>query len=81
MDECGKRNRSTLTDYGGSQNNQFDGAIEMAEVKSGNVSGIAILDGILWFESKSYMHRKIKSFEGLALSALLLEEFIGEKSR
>lgn len=68
-----------LTDYGGSQNNQFDGAIEMAEVKGKNVSGIAVLDGILWFESNSYMHRKIKSFDGFALSALLLEDFIKEK--
>jgi len=70
-----------LTDYGGSQNNQFDGAIEMAELKSENVIGIAILDGIIWFESKSYMHRKIKTLEGLALSALLLKEFIEKVSQ
>lgn len=70
-----------LTDYGGSQNNQFDGAIETAEVKSENISGIAVLDGILWFESRAYMHRKIKSFEGFALSALLLKEFIEKERR
>ncbi len=67
-----------LTDYGGSQNNQLDGALEMAEIKSKNISGVAILDGILWFESRSYMHRKIKAFDGFALSALLLKEFIKE---
>lgn len=69
-----------LTDYGGSQNNQFDGAIETAEVKKDRVSGMAVLDGILWFESKSYMHRKIKTFEGIALSALLIKEFIKKKA-
>lgn len=65
-----------LTDYGGTQNNQFNDAIRVAKISRGNVMGIAVLDGIVWFESNQYMHRTIKSFEGIALSALLLEEFI-----
>lgn len=48
----------------------------MAKLKKGNIFGIAIIDGIVWFKSNSYMHRKIKKFKSIALSTLLLEEFI-----
>ncbi len=69
-----------LTDYGGSQNNQFRDALNVAKIKKDNLTGIAILDGIVWFESNSYMFQTIKSFNGVALSSLLLEEFIKEES-
>ena len=65
-----------LTDYGGTQNNQFRDAISVAKIKRGKVIGMAVLDGIVWFESNAYMHRIAKSINGIALSALLLEEFI-----
>ena len=65
-----------LTDYGGTQNNQFNDAIKVARITKDKVIGIAILDGIIWFESNAYMHQTIKSLDGIALSALLLEEFI-----
>jgi hypothetical protein len=68
-----------LTDYGGTQNNQFRDAINVAKIKKDNIIGIAVIDGIVWFESNAYMHRTIKSFNGVALSALLLEEFIKEQ--
>jgi len=68
-----------LTDYGGTQNNQFREAMNVAKIKKGNIIGIAVIDGIVWFESNAYMHRTIKSFNGVALSALLLEEFIKEQ--
>lgn len=68
-----------LTDYGGTQNNQFNDAISVAKIKKDNIVGIAILDGIVWFESNSYMHRTIKMLDGIALSALLLEEFINDQ--
>lgn len=67
-----------LTDYGGTQNNQFRDAISVARISRNSVIGIAVLDGIVWFESNAYMHRTIKSLNGVALSALLLEEFIKE---
>ena len=67
-----------LTDYGGTQNNQFRDAINLTKIIKNNVIGIAVLDGIVWFESNAYMHRTIKSLNGVALSALLLEEFIKE---
>lgn len=65
-----------LTDYGGTQNNQFDGAIKITEINTSQAIGVAVLDGIVWFESKSYMHRTIKKLNGVALTALLLGNFI-----
>jgi len=65
-----------LTDYGGTQNNQFRDAISVAKIKRGKIIGIAVLDGIIWFESNAYMHRTVKSIDRIALSALLLERFI-----
>lgn len=70
-----------LTDYGGTQNNQFDGALKMTKIKKDKVFGIAVVDGIVWFESNSYMHRKIKRLNNIALSALLLERFILEQAK
>jgi hypothetical protein len=65
-----------LTDYGGTQNNQLRDAINVAKIKKDNIMGIAVIDGIVWFESNAYMHRTMKSLDCVALSALLLEEFI-----
>jgi len=65
-----------LTDYGGTQNNQFDGAVKMAKIKNPQVAGLAVLDGIVWFKSNTYTHRTVKKFKGVALSALLLKKFI-----
>lgn len=65
-----------LTDYGGTQNNQFDGAIKMTKIKKPQIIGLAVLDGIVWFKSSAYMHRTVKKLRGVALSALLLKEFI-----
>lgn len=68
-----------LTDYGGTQNNQFRDAISVARINKNNIIGVAVIDGIVWFESNAYMHRTVKSLNGIALSALLLEEFIKEQ--
>lgn len=67
-----------LTDYGGTQNNQFDNALKMANIKGKNYEGVAVIDGIVWFKSNNYMNRKIKKFKNNALSALLLGEFINK---
>ncbi len=49
-----------LSDYGGTQNNQFDGAIKITKINSNNIEGVAILDGIVWFKSNTYMYKKVK---------------------
>lgn len=68
-----------LTDYGGTQDNQFNLAINVAKIKKENIVGIAVLDGILWFESNGYMYKTIKSFNGFVMSGLLFEDFIKEE--
>lgn len=68
-----------LTDYGGTQNNQFRDAISLTRINKNNILGIVVIDGIVWFPSNAYMHRTVKSLEDIALSALLLEEFIEEQ--
>ncbi|MEK7555198.1 MAG: hypothetical protein AAB516_00020 [Patescibacteria group bacterium] len=68
-----------LTDYGGTQNNQFRDAISVAKIKNDNVFGVAVLDGIVWFKSNAYMHKAAKSLKGVALSSLLLKKFIKEQ--
>ncbi|UZE92935.1 MAG: restriction endonuclease [Candidatus Nealsonbacteria bacterium] len=65
-----------LTDYGGTQNNQFDGALTMTKIKRDKIIGIAVLDGIAWFKSNSYMYKTLNKLNRIAISALLLEEFI-----
>lgn len=65
-----------LTTSGGTQNNQFNSAIDIAKIKKGNIIGVAVLDGIVWFDSNIYMHRFVKKFRRVALSALLLKDFI-----
>ncbi|MDD5433101.1 MAG: hypothetical protein PHE77_00350 [Candidatus Pacebacteria bacterium] len=68
-----------LTDYGGTQNNQFDSALRISELKNKNAIGVAVLDGIVWFNSNSYMHRKVKNAKGVVFSALLFDEFIKKR--
>ncbi len=65
-----------LTTSGGTQNNQFNSAIDIAKINKDKAFGLAVLDGIVWFDSNIYMHRAIKNFKGAALSALLLKDFI-----
>ncbi|MEK7658855.1 MAG: hypothetical protein AAB352_03275 [Patescibacteria group bacterium] len=70
-----------LTDYGGTQNNQFDGALKMTKIKKDKVFGVAVIDGIVWFKSNSYMHRTVNKLNGSVFSALLLKEFIENLSK
>lgn len=65
-----------LSDYGGTQNNQFDGAIKISKINSGNIKGLAVIDGIVWFKSNTYMYKKVQKTKGVVISALLLKEFI-----
>src|SRR3989344_900377 len=57
-----------LTDYGGTQNNQFDNALKITKIKGKNYESMAVLDGIVWFESNNYMNKKIKKFNNNVLT-------------
>ncbi|MFP4459090.1 MAG: restriction endonuclease [Candidatus Zixiibacteriota bacterium] len=67
-----------LTDFGGHQNTQFEDAISTIEQKNVNAIQIAILDGVLYIESKSKMHKYISNpyNDYNIMSALLLRNFL-----
>ena len=67
-----------LSDFGGSQNSDFEDAIATLEAKEANAIKIAILDGILYVKGKSKMHKFItnpyKDYH--IMSSLVLREFL-----
>ncbi|MDW7678950.1 MAG: restriction endonuclease [bacterium] len=67
-----------LSDFGGSQNSDFEDAVTTLEAKDVNAIRIAILDGVLYIKSNSKMHRFItnpyKNYN--IMSALVLREFL-----
>jgi len=65
-----------LTSHGGTQDNQFNYAVRVAKIKRANIIGIAVLDGVVWFEGSAHMHKTVKKIKGTALSSLLLKNFI-----
>jgi hypothetical protein len=65
-----------LTSVGGEQYSRFKEALIFAEQKEGNAIRIAILDGIVWIKSKNQFFRDLTNTGAIALSALLLKDFI-----
>jgi len=67
-----------LTDFGGHQNAQFNDAISTIEAKGVKAIKIAILDGVLYIEGKSKMHKAItEKYKGYnIMSTLVLREFL-----
>ena len=67
-----------LTDFGGHQNAQFNDAITTVKTKV-RAKTVAILDGVLYIESKNKMHKNIANGEldnYNVMSALVLREFL-----
>ena len=66
-----------LTDFGGHQDRQFEDALRFIKSKKGNAIRIAVLDGVLWLETKNKMSRIVRELKDeIALSALLLKDFL-----
>lgn len=66
-----------LTDSGGHQNAQFNDALNVLNSKSKpNVMKIAILDGVLYINSKRKMYQTITKNNINVMSALVLNEFL-----
>lgn len=67
-----------LSDFGGSQNSDFEDAIATLDEKDTNAIRIAILDGVLYLKRKSKMYRFItnpyKNY--LIMSSLVLRDFL-----
>ncbi|MBI4723298.1 MAG: type II restriction endonuclease [Candidatus Stahlbacteria bacterium] len=66
-----------LTDYGGSQNANFEDALRLLRGKKGRAIRIAVLDGVVWIKGSAKMHKTVCGLKEIALSALLLNEFFG----
>lgn len=63
--------------FGGHQNDQFLDAVDNFLLKTqGNATRIAVLDGVVWLDGQNKMCLKIRRQESLAMSALLLQDFI-----
>jgi len=65
-----------LTAGGGGQDRGFDDAIILLMGTDGNAIRIAILDGVAWIKNSTRMYRTICQLEKVALSALLLKDFL-----
>lgn len=65
-----------LTDYGGHQNAQFTDALSLLRGKEGTAIRVAVLDGVVWIKDSTRMYRTVCQLEGIALSALLLKDFL-----
>lgn len=65
-----------LTDYGGHQNAQFEDALRLLRDKKGKAIRIAVLDGVVWIKDRTKMYRTVCQLENIALTALLLKDFL-----
>lgn len=67
-----------LTEFGGHQNAQFNDAIDAMKLRGLKAVPIAILDGVLYIQSKNKMHKYItgKYRKSNIMSALVLREFL-----
>lgn len=66
-----------LTDFGGHQNAQFNDPLGLLQSRNDKkVIRIGILDGVVWLRTRNKMHVSITKKNRLAMSALLLKEFI-----
>jgi len=65
-----------LGDFGGNQNKAFTEAVQFIHSAQGNATRIAILDGVVWLDTGNRMNREIKRVEAIAMSALLLTDFL-----
>lgn len=65
-----------LADYGGHQNAQFEDALRLLRGKKGKAIRIAVLDGVVWIKDSTKMYRTVCQLEEVALTALLLKDFL-----
>jgi hypothetical protein len=70
-----------LTAFGGHQNAQFNDPYGLLRSRQKNLIQIGILDGVIWLPTKNAIHISIRKQKGIALSALLLKDFIEEVAR
>jgi len=64
-----------ITDYGGTQTNQLDIALDIASKNTDEVGTIAVIDGIPWLK-KTYLEKIKKVRNDNVITALLLHQYI-----
>jgi len=64
--------------FGGHQNDQFEDALSFLLNVQGDAARIAVLDGVVWLDTKNKMCLKVRRLESIAMSALLLPRFLEE---
>ncbi len=67
-----------FSNYGGNQDRQFDDAMKFLLSTQGDATRIAVLDGVVWLDTENKMCKKIRRLESIAMSALLLPNFLNE---
>ncbi|MBX2913644.1 MAG: hypothetical protein KF856_00095 [Cyclobacteriaceae bacterium] len=67
-----------LTDFGGSQNSDFEDAIATLDYKDSNAVKVAIIDGVIYIRNKNKMHKFITNAykDYNIMSSLVLREFL-----
>ena len=69
-----------LTAFGGHQTAQFNDPYSLLRSHQSNVIRIAILDGVILLPTNNAMNLSVKKQDSVAISALLLKDFIKEVS-
>lgn len=67
-----------FSNYGGNQDRQFDDATKFLHSTQGDATRIAVLDGVVWLDTQNKMCKKIRRLENIAMSVLLLPNFLEE---
>jgi len=65
-----------ITDIGGGQGAQFEDTLRLLRGEEGNATRIAILDGVVWIKDGTKMYRTVCQLRKVALTALLLKDFL-----
>jgi len=64
--------------FGGHQNDQFEDALSFLLNVQGEAARVAVLDGVVWLDTRNKMCLKVRRLESIAMSALLLPRFLEE---
>jgi len=67
-----------FSDFGGHQDDQFEDAMSFLLNVQGSANRIAVLDGVVWLDTKNKMNEKVRRLDSIAMSALLLPRFLEE---
>ena len=62
--------------FGGNQDAHIEEALDFIHSSRGDAIRIAVLDGVVWYDTKNKISKRVRRTESIAMSALLLPNFI-----